>query len=108
MARLLILSAVWLFSGAFVCSKQPVASISSHPPAADLTCRAEPAALTDEQVIADEHVYQSNPALGHPYQDAFDLGQIIAGRTCRDALRRACQWHKDRGYKEVDCDKPQG
>lgn len=33
----------------------------------------------------------------------FLIDQIMAGRSCRDALRRVCQWHKDRGAK-VDCD----
>jgi len=35
------------------------------------------------------------------------VANIIAGRSCRDALHRVCVWHKDRGDKDVDCDKPQ-
>jgi hypothetical protein len=30
----------------------------------------------------------------------FTVDALIAGRSCRDALRRLCQWHKDRGMKE--------
>lgn len=34
----------------------------------------------------------------------FTIDALIAGRSCRDALRRLCQWHKDRGMKEPkDC-----
>lgn len=97
MARLLILIAVWLFSGAFACSSQPVATASSHPPAADLTCLPEPSALTDEQVIAD---------IDGSVEQQFNINQIVAGRSCRDALHRVCAWHKERGDKDVDCDKP--
>jgi hypothetical protein len=64
--------------------------------------------LTDAQVIADDAAYRANPANGHPNEEAFNISAIIAGRSCRDALRRVCQWHKDRGLKDVDCDKPQG
>jgi hypothetical protein len=34
----------------------------------------------------------------------FDAAVRAAGQQCRDALRRVCQWHKDRGAN-VDCDK---
>ncbi len=30
----------------------------------------------------------------------FTVDAIMAGRDCRDALARVCQWHKDRGMTE--------
>jgi hypothetical protein len=57
----------------------------------DLTCPAEPAALTDEQILGD-------PA--GLLEQGFNDEALIAGRACRDALARVCQWHKDRGAKE--------
>jgi len=30
----------------------------------------------------------------------FTIDAIMAGRSCRDALQRLCQWHKDRGMEE--------
>jgi hypothetical protein len=36
----------------------------------------------------------------------FTIDNIMAGRSCRDALARVCQWHKDRGMKAPkDCTK---
>jgi hypothetical protein len=32
----------------------------------------------------------------------FDRAALLAGRACRDALARACRWHRDRGA-EVSC-----
>ncbi|HEX7821062.1 MAG TPA: hypothetical protein VF463_10635 [Sphingobium sp.] len=29
----------------------------------------------------------------------FDIAALAAGRSCRDALARACRWHADRGMK---------
>lgn len=97
MARLLILIAVWLFSGAFACSRQPVATASSHPPAADLVCLPEAPALTDAEVIAD---------VDGSLEQQQSIANILAGRSCRDALHRTCVWHRDRGDRDVDCDKP--
>jgi hypothetical protein len=61
-----------------------------------MTCQAEAPALTDEQVIAD-----ADGSL----ERAQTTANIIAGRSCRDALHRVCQWHKERG-DAVDCDTP--
>jgi hypothetical protein len=37
----------------------------------------------------------------------FEVDALIAGRSCRDALARLCQWHKDRGMTEPKvCAKP--
>jgi hypothetical protein len=58
-------------------------------------CQAEPPALTDEQVIAD-----TDGAADRAFNDQV----LIAGRSCRDALRRVCQWHKARGAKELNCE----
>lgn len=55
-------------------------------------------------MIADANSYAANPALGHPNEDAFNDGALIAGRSCRDALRRVCEWHKARGDKGLKCD----
>lgn len=61
-------------------------------------CAAEPAALTDEQIMADQF---------GELERQFEVDAIIAGRSCRDALAVVCQWHKDRGMKEPkDCTKP--
>ena len=88
---LMLLSATSLFIGASGCSKQPVRTVSSHPPASDLVCAAEPSALTDEQVMADQF---------GTLERQFTTDAIMAGRSCRDALARVCQWHKDRGMEE--------
>lgn len=66
----------------------------SHPPAADLRCKDEPAGLTDEQVIADTE---------GTAEDGFNDGVLIAGRSCRDALGRVCQWHRERGDPKLEC-----
>jgi hypothetical protein len=98
----LTLTAALLALAACAHNKLPAPTEASHPPALDLTCLPEPKALTDEQVLADE---QSDKAgLGRPNDEAFNDGTLIAGRSCRDALRRACQWHRARGDKALKCD----
>jgi hypothetical protein len=44
--------------------------------------------------------------MGRPNDEAFNDGTLIAGRDCRDTLKRACKWHVERGDRDVDCDKP--
>lgn len=83
-------------------SKLPAPTEASHPPALDLTCSAEPPALSDEQVFGDEE--SARAGLGHPNEEAFDDAVLIAGRSCRDALRRVCEWHRARGDKALRCD----
>jgi hypothetical protein len=73
------------------CNNKPAVTVS-HPPSADLTCPIEPPALTDEQILGDP-----SGLLDQQFND----DAIIAGRACRDALARVCQWHKDRGNKDV-------
>lgn len=90
------LIAALLFSGASGCNKPPAPATASSPPAIDLTCPAEPQALTDAQVIAD-----TDGSL----EQQFEIDAIMAGRACRDALHRVCMWHKERGAT-VDCDAP--
>lgn len=34
--------------------------------------------------------------------EAFNNAVLLAGRACRDALRRTCAWHVERGAK-VTC-----
>jgi hypothetical protein len=77
-----------LFSAVSGCNNPPAPQSASHPPATDMTCQAEAPALTDEQVIAD-----ADGSLERRQTTA----NIIAGRSCRDALHRVCQWHKERG-----------
>lgn len=92
-----ILIAGLLFSAASGCNNPPAPQSASHPPAADLVCLDEAPALSDTQVIADaDGSLERN-------QGTYN---IVAGRSCRDALHRVCEWHVDRGDKEVDCDKP--
>jgi hypothetical protein len=90
-----ILTAALLFSAVSGCNKPPAPSTASSPPAIDLVCPAEPVALTDEQVIAD---------VDGSLERQFELDALIAGRACRDALHRVCEWHKARG-SSIDCDK---
>ena len=61
---------------------------SSHPPASDLVCSIEPAPLTAEQVAADPEGLLDRK---------FLIDVIMAGRNCRDALKRACLWHQSHG-----------
>jgi hypothetical protein len=75
------------------CNKPPVASAASHPPAADVTCPADPAALSDAQILADP---------GGLLEAQFNDEALIAGWSCRDALARVCKWHKARGDVEVE------
>jgi hypothetical protein len=66
-------------------------------------CQGEPAALSDDQVMADE-AYAPTPGGGHPIRRRLnDQALLIAGRSCRDALKRVCEWHKARGAKDLDC-----
>ena len=76
------------------CSKPPVATAGSHPPAEDLQCLAEPAAMTDAEVIAD---------IDGRADEAWNAMALIAGRSCRDTLARACLWHKLRGMRDAPC-----
>jgi hypothetical protein len=59
--------------------------------------------LTDQQVFADAAA--ETQGLGTPNKDRQSAYNILAGRSCRDALRRVCNWHVERGDMEVDCDK---
>jgi hypothetical protein len=94
-----------LFSTACERNSLPAPQSASHPPAADLTCVDEAPALTDEQVIADSISAQAG--LGKPNERAQTAYDILAGRSCRDALHRTCVWHVTRGDRDVDCDKPE-
>ena len=69
----------------------PPAALASAPPPADLTCPAEPDVVA--MLAAD------------PSGVTFDAAVRSAGQQCRDALRRVCMWHRERGLK-IDCDKP--
>jgi hypothetical protein len=80
------------------CSRAPEPKAASHPPALDLVCLPEPVALTDEEVMAD---------VDGSRDDRFKAEAIIAGRACRDALARVCQWHRDRGAEQPErCRNP--
>jgi hypothetical protein len=70
----------------------------------DLVCQAEPAGLTDDQIVSDD--VSEAAGLGRPYEQAFNDGILMVERDCRDTLHRACAWHVERGDKDVDCDKP--
>lgn len=67
-------------------------TVSDHPPATDLRCLVEPAAPTDVEL-------EANAGAGL----AFDMGVLLAGRDCRDALQRVCGWHLTRGAKGLVC-----
>jgi hypothetical protein len=58
-------------------------------------CPSEPSALSDEQVVADRD---------GSAERAFDDAVLLAGRACRDSLRRVCEWHKARGAADLKCD----
>jgi hypothetical protein len=58
-------------------------------------CPPEPAALTDAQVLADPT---------GELERRFNDDALLAGRACRDALRRACEWHRDRGARDLKCE----
>ena len=89
LARLGLIPALLTIS-AFKCSNERVNSASS-PPAADLTCPAEPDVV--KMLAAD------------PSGLAFDVAVREAGEGCRSALLRVCRWHQERGA-ELDCAKP--
>ncbi|WP_161626348.1 hypothetical protein [Sphingobium ummariense] len=72
--------------------------MTSHPPADDLACLPEPAAPELPAVGADDAAWAAFDRAGL----AFDRDALLAGRSCRDALARACRWHRDRGM-EVSC-----
>lgn len=65
-------------------------SVVSHPAAIDLSCPAEPDVPDGEMTRA--------------LADEFNNASLIAGRACRDALRRVCEWHQARGQKDARCD----
>lgn len=74
-------------------------TVSSHPAASSFTCASEPAALTEAQIMSDQF---------GALERQFTIDALIAGRSCRDALQRVCQWHKDRGMEEPkSCLMPQ-
>jgi hypothetical protein len=75
---------------ASACSRTPAPPAIQHPPVDDLVCTAEPPA----------------PAAQASEIDAlhFDAAVLIAGRSCREALARACRWHVERGMAGVTCD----
>lgn len=75
------------------CSKPPVRTVSDHPPVSDLVCLIEPA-------VPDEVTLTVDPNAGLN----FDKAALLAGRDCRDALKRVCGWHKDRGAQIVSCE----
>jgi hypothetical protein len=70
-----------------------VRTVSDHPPVSDLVCLIEPAVQSEETLTVD-------PAAGL----AFDQAVLLAGRDCRDALKRVCGWHKDRGAPIETCE----
>lgn len=82
----LIVAALGLSASA--CSRSPARPVASHPPAADLSCPAEPDVPTDPTEAS---------------ADAFDDAVLITGRACRDALVRVCQWHLARGMGDAPC-----
>ncbi len=84
----MIVTAALLVSGASACNNMPGPQAASHPPAVDMTCEREPAALTEEQAAA---------ANGSELEDTFNLVALLAGRDCRAALARVCGWHVERG-----------
>lgn len=75
----------------------PGPQAASHPPAIDLTCGVEPAALTEEQIRADPEGL---------LEDRYNTDVLLWGRGCSDALARTCQWHRDRGAKEPAVCRP--
>lgn len=87
----MIASALLLSITASACSNERVRTVSSHPSASSFVCLPEPAALTDEQIMSDQF---------GALERQFTVDGLIAGRSCRDALQRVCQWHKDRGMAE--------
>jgi hypothetical protein len=98
------MSAALLALAVSACNSPPAPQAASHPPALDLTCLAEPAGITDAQVVEDDA--SDAAGLGRPNEEAFNDRALIAGRDCRDSLGRVCRWQVERGDKEVDCDKP--
>ena len=86
---LLGLIPVLLTTSAFSCSSERVNSVSS-PPAADLSCPAEPDVAA--MLAAD------------PSGLAFDVAVREAGEGCRASLAGVCRWHRDRGA-DVRCPK---
>lgn len=53
--------------------------------------------MTDAEVTAD--------ADGSA-ETAWFLAGLLAGRSCRDALKRTCEWHRSRGAAELVCTPP--
>jgi hypothetical protein len=92
--RNLMLTVASLALAACATNRPPAPAAASHPPAPDLTCPAEPPALTDQQAAG---------ANGDALEQAFNDAVLIAGRDCRDALGRVCRWHVERGMTGVVC-----
>ena len=89
LALRMISIAALLATAACAGSNRPARLGDQHPPAEDFSgCPGEPAALTDEQVLADA----DGSAEGR-----FNDEVLVAGRCDRDALGRVCWWHADRG-----------
>lgn len=80
-----------LLTTAACAPSNPPASPASAPPPADLTCPAEPDIAA---MLAVD-----------PSGVNFDAAVRDAGQRCRDALRRVCLWHHERGLA-IDCDRP--
>jgi hypothetical protein len=59
---------------------------------------AEPPAPTDDQVAATEN----DPDAAAALDSQFTIDGLMAGRSCRDALRRSCEWHRAHG-DQIDC-----
>jgi hypothetical protein len=94
MLRTTLALAALLASTACGTNRLPAPQAASHPPALDLTCPAEPDALTDEQAGSDQ---------GEALEQQFNNSALLAGRSCRDALGRVCRWHVERGMTGVTC-----
>lgn len=70
------------------CASNKPRLVVLHPPIADLKCEAEPAVPPE---TSDDAAFL-----------AFDRDVLLAGRSCRSALARACAWHKGQGAV-VEC-----
>ena len=89
-----------LIMSASACNSRPERVVVQHPPAADLfgtrlpdgswkpACPAEPAVPAAD---AGEAAFLN-----------FDGLVLLAGRECRAAHARVCQWHVDRGMDPPD------
>ena len=50
--------------------------------------------MTDDEVMAD---------VSGDADRTWNDKALIAGRSCRDAVARSCQWHKGRGMEDAPC-----